>query len=279
MHLIQSVQRLLKLWPYRTTDIHPCNHIIHQSSITLVTDAHDFFKWGYLKDKLKPIHTWKNWKKTYNFQHFISVDNYKTWTTSCLGVADVWWRTLSVVSCNASEFQHTRSLHFSITTPDLMGNTEINAVFMLSEKGHTMKKPENTLPVCIKMLLFSYHRNNREHKRIQSNLLQILLVNMCQSKQYATLCTWFHSSHPIFLKAHRSTEFLIWVLFLYSDTDKNSNRIMLNVLKLPWCKLHKVFSGWQLWQTVQINSFRHLTSAPAPATSQWISSTPLPRAL
>jgi hypothetical protein len=43
-----------------------------------VTDAHDFFKWGYLKDKLKPIHTWKNSKKTYNFQHFISVDNYRT---------------------------------------------------------------------------------------------------------------------------------------------------------------------------------------------------------
>jgi len=60
MHLIQSVQQLPKLWPYKTTDIDPCSHIIHQFNITLVTDAHDFFKWGYLQDKLKPIHTWEN---------------------------------------------------------------------------------------------------------------------------------------------------------------------------------------------------------------------------
>jgi uncharacterized membrane protein YkgB len=179
MHLIQSAQQLLKLWPYKTTNKHPSNHIIHQSNITLVNDAHNFFKWGYLKDKLKPIHTWKNSKKTYNFQHFISVDNYRAWITSCLGVADVWWRTLSVVSCNASEFQTTRSLHFSITTPDQAVNIAINAVFMLSERGHAVEQTENTLPVCIKMLLFSYHRDNREHKTIQRNLLQILLVNTC----------------------------------------------------------------------------------------------------
>lgn len=166
MHLIQSVQQLPKLWPYKTRDIHPCSHIIHQSTVTLVTGAHDFFKWGYLKDKLKPTHIWKNSKKTYNFQHFTSVDSYRTWATSCFGVADVCWRKLTVVAYNESEFQHTRSLHFSMTTHDQVGNIEINAVFMLSEKGHAVQQPENTLPACIKMLLFSYHRNNTEHKRI-----------------------------------------------------------------------------------------------------------------
>jgi hypothetical protein len=44
MHLIQSVQQLPKLWPYKTTDIDSCSHIIQQFNITLVTDAHDFFK-------------------------------------------------------------------------------------------------------------------------------------------------------------------------------------------------------------------------------------------
>jgi hypothetical protein len=85
--------------------------------------------------------------------------------------------------CQLSPVMHLnfniQSLHFGITAPDQAGNIEINAVFMLSVKGHAVEQPENTLPVCIKMLLFSYHRNNREHKGIQRNLLQILLVNMC----------------------------------------------------------------------------------------------------
>ena len=128
-----------------------------------------------------------------------TADNYSTWTTSCLDVADVWWRTFSVVSCNASEFQHIWPLYCRMITPDQAGNIEIDAVLTQNEKGHAAARPNNTLPLWIKVLLFPYQGNNTEHKRTLRNLLQLLIVNMCYSKYYATLCMWFQSSHPIFL--------------------------------------------------------------------------------
>jgi hypothetical protein len=69
----------------------------------------------------------------------------------------------SVVSYNASEFQHTQSLHFSITTCDQAGNIEINGVFMLSEKGHAMEQPENTLPCSLTTEIIG---NTKGYKRI-----------------------------------------------------------------------------------------------------------------